>query len=114
MLILLKKFRRKCIFNPYILHFFHFSPYILFLPLLVSKPINAWHLGHFRHSTNCKSWRGKQRHSKCWRVLRGKFLMFPNRIWGKQDETQRWALEIKPKGYQCGVSPPKQEIEAAL
>ena len=40
--------------------------------------------------------------------------MFPNRIWGKQDETQRWALEIKPKGYQCGVSPPKQEIEAAL
>ena len=37
--------------------------------------------------------------------------MFPNRIWGSQAETQRWALEIKPKGYQCGVSPPKQEIE---
>ena len=36
--------RRKCTFNPYILTFFHFSPYILFLPLLVSKPINAGHL----------------------------------------------------------------------
>ena len=45
--------------------------------------------------------------------VEGKFLMFPNRIWGSQVETQRWALEIKPKGYRCGVSPPKQEIEAA-
>ena len=43
----------------------------------------------------------------------GEFLMFPNRIWGSQAETQRWTLEIKPKGYQCGVSPPKQEIETA-
>ena len=34
-------FRRKCIFSPYILHFFHFGFYILFLPLLVSKLINA-------------------------------------------------------------------------
>ena len=33
--------RRKYIFSPYILHFFHFSSYILFLPLLVPKPINA-------------------------------------------------------------------------
>ena len=29
-----------------------FSPYILFLSLLDSKPINARHLGHFRYSTN--------------------------------------------------------------
>ena len=43
----------------------------------------------------------------------GKFLMSPNRIWGSQAETQRQTLEIKPKGYRCGVSPPKQEIEAA-
>ena len=39
--------------------------------------------------------------------------MSPNRIWGSQAETQQWALEIKPKGYRCGVSPPKQGIEAA-
>ena len=32
---------RKCTFSTYILHFFHFGPYILFLLLLVSKPINA-------------------------------------------------------------------------
>ena len=38
--------------------------------------------------------------------------MFPNRIWDSQAETQRWAFEIKPKGYRCGVSLPKQEIEA--
>ena len=36
--------RRKCTFSLYILIFFHFSPYILFLPLLVPKPINAGHL----------------------------------------------------------------------
>ena len=36
--------------------------------------------------------------------VEGKILMFPNRIWGSQAETRRWALEIKPKGYQCGVS----------
>ena len=27
---------------------FYFSPYILFLPLLVTKPINAWHLSPYR------------------------------------------------------------------
>ena len=36
--------RRKCTFSPYILTFFHFNSYILFLPLLVPKPINAGHL----------------------------------------------------------------------
>ena len=36
--------RRKCTFSPYILTFFHFSLYILFLPLLVPKPINAGYL----------------------------------------------------------------------
>ena len=46
-------------------------------------------------------------------LLRGKFVMFPNRIWGNQAETQRWTLEIKLKGYRCGVSPPKKEIEVA-
>ena len=40
-------------------------------------------------------------------------MMFPNRIWGSQVETQRWTLEIKPKGYRCDVGLPKQEIEAA-
>ena len=35
--------RRKCTFNPYILTFFHFGPYILILPLLVPKPINAYY-----------------------------------------------------------------------
>ena len=44
-------------------------------------------------------------------AVEGEILMFPNRIWGRQAETQRWALEIKSKGYQCGISPPKQEIE---
>ena len=39
--------------------------------------------------------------------VEGKILMFPNKIWGSQAETQQWALEIKPKGYRCGVSPPK-------
>ena len=46
-------------------------------------------------------------------MLRGKFLMSPNRIWGSQAETQRWDLEIEPKGYRCGVSPSKQEIGVA-
>ena len=41
--------RRKCTFNSYILNFFHFGPYILILPLLVSKPINAC---YFRHSVS--------------------------------------------------------------
>ena len=36
--------RRKCTFSPYILTFFHFSPYTLFFPFLVPKPINARHL----------------------------------------------------------------------
>ena len=46
-------------------------------------------------------------------VVKGKILMFPNRIWGSQAETWWWALEIKPKGFRCRVSPPKQEIEDA-
>ena len=46
LLLILKKIiefflRCKCTFSPYIFHFFHFGPYILFLPLLVPKPINA-------------------------------------------------------------------------
>ena len=47
-------------------------------------------------------------------VVEVEILMFPNRIWDSQTETQCWALEIKPKGYWCGVSPPKREIEVAL
>ena len=35
------KLRCKCTFGPYILHNFHFGLYILFLPLLVPKLINA-------------------------------------------------------------------------
>ena len=35
---------RKYTFSSYILTFFHFSPYILFLPLLIPKSINAKHL----------------------------------------------------------------------
>ena len=46
-------------------------------------------------------------------VVEVEILMFPNRIWDSQTETQCWALEIKPKGYRYGVSPPKQGIEAA-
>ena len=46
-------------------------------------------------------------------AVEGRILMFSNRIWGSQAETRRWALEIKPKGYWCGVSLPKQKIEAA-
>ena len=35
----------KCTFSPYILtFFFFFSLYILFLPLLIPKPINMGHL----------------------------------------------------------------------
>ena len=41
-------FRRKCTFSPYILAFFHFSPYILILSLLVPKSINTFHFDHFR------------------------------------------------------------------
>ena len=40
--------RRKCIFSLHILAFFHFSPYILILPLLVPKLINAFHFGPLR------------------------------------------------------------------
>ena len=39
---------------------FYFSPYILFLPLLVPKPINAWHLSPYRYPTNGKNWDGKR------------------------------------------------------
>ena len=42
-----QKKRRKCTFSPYILVFFHFSPYILILPLLVPKPINACYFHPF-------------------------------------------------------------------
>ena len=45
---------RKCTFNPYIFHFFHFGPYILFLPLLVPKPINVSHFSLFRQPTSGK------------------------------------------------------------
>ena len=37
----------KCTFSPYILVFFHFSPYILILPLLVPKSTNAFFFGPF-------------------------------------------------------------------
>ena len=47
------------------------------------------------------------------KFVEGKILMFPNRICGSQAETRQWAFEIKPKGFWCRVSPPKQEIEAA-
>ena len=53
---------RKCTFSLYILHFLHFGPYILFLLLLVPKPINAWHLGPFRHLTHGKNWRDWREH----------------------------------------------------
>ena len=45
----------KCIFSPYILTFFHFGPYILILPLLVPKPINACYFRPFRQSTDGNS-----------------------------------------------------------
>ena len=45
--------------------------------------------------------------------VEGKILMFLNRIWGSQAETRQWALEIKPKGFRCCVSLPKQEIKVA-
>ena len=47
--------RHNCTFNTYILTFFHFSPYILFLPLLVPKPINACYFRLFRQSTDGNS-----------------------------------------------------------
>ena len=47
--------RCKCTFNSYILSFFHFGPYILILPFLVHKPINACYFRHFRQSTDKNS-----------------------------------------------------------
>ena len=44
--------------------------------------------------------------------VEGKMLMFPNNICSSQAETRQWALEIKPKGFRCRVSPRKQEIDA--
>ena len=38
--------------------FFYFGPYIFISPLLVLKPINAWHLSPYRQPTNRKSIRG--------------------------------------------------------
>ena len=37
--------------------------------------------------------------------------MFPSTMWGSQAETQRWALEIKPKGFRVVISLSKQEIK---
>ena len=51
----IKKNRRKCTFSPYILTFFHFGPYILILPLLVPKPINACYFRPFHQSTDKNS-----------------------------------------------------------
>ena len=53
-------FMCKYTFSPYILTFFHFGPYILILPLLVPKPINACYFRHFRQSTDGNSWGGSQ------------------------------------------------------
>ena len=48
-------FRLKYTFNPYILTFFHFGPYIFILPLLVPKPISACHISSSHQSINRKS-----------------------------------------------------------
>ena len=53
----------KCTFSPYILTFFHFSPYIFILPLLVPKPINGWHLSPCRQPINGKSICGWRRNN---------------------------------------------------
>ena len=50
------KKKRKCNFSLYIFIFFHFDPYILILPLLVPKPINACYFRPFRQSTNENIW----------------------------------------------------------
>ena len=47
-------YKRKCTFSPYILVFFHFSPYIFILPFLVPKLINVLHLSPYHHPTNRK------------------------------------------------------------
>ena len=31
--------------------------------------------------------------------------MFPSTMWGNQTETQRWTLEVKPKGFRCSDQP---------
>ena len=41
--------------------FFYFGPYIFISPLLVPKPISAWHLNPCRQPTNKKSIRGWRR-----------------------------------------------------
>ena len=51
-------YKDKCTFSPYILAFFHFSPYIFILPFLVHKLINALHLSPYHHPTNRKRWHG--------------------------------------------------------
>ena len=53
-------YRRKCTFNPYILHLFHFGPYIFISPLLVPKSINAFHFGPYRYLFNRNCWYGKR------------------------------------------------------
>ena len=66
------KYWRKYTFNFYVLTFFHFGPYIFILPLLIPKPINAWHLSPYRHPINRKSWRG-------WRHI--KIIIKKNLFW---------------------------------
>ena len=46
-IIAIEESRHKCTFSPYILTFFHFSSYILILPFLVPKSINAFHFSPF-------------------------------------------------------------------
>ena len=46
----------------------YFSPYILFLPLLVPILKNASRFGPCRYLFNRNILRGKQSNSKCWRV----------------------------------------------
>ena len=40
--------------------------------------------------------------------------MHLNEIWGSQAETQRWALEMMPKGFRCGDKPIQVKTKAAL
>ena len=51
-IIAIEESRHKCTFIPYILNFFHFSPYIFILPLLVLKLINVCYFHPFHQSTD--------------------------------------------------------------
>ena len=46
----------------------HFSPYILFLPLLVPILKNAFRFSPCRYSFNRNILRGKRSNNKCWHV----------------------------------------------